>query len=822
MSTISYSPGGVSGKYSLTAKDYGAIVSTAQKLGVTPGELMAVISAETAGTMNPGIWGGADSKDKGTTGDYFGVFQAGESERALYNISTDVPDLAAQLDALVSYAIDRNFVPGEDTAQVLYGTILSGNAAKAKKGLDPASKMKLSKDSNILFRNWINDQLSQDTIKAFDAEINPYIVNPQLVAQADAITQEAVDHTDPMVADLAADTLASLALWGAIPGESVAAASQLGDPYAALSTPQFTAAKTTDPFAGLTPQIGAMLAAESPTTPTGDQAPNAGDVAAQVSQALTAAAYASQSPTSQLSTQYGKFSEAQLAPLLGAIIAKDTSAIMAEAGKLGIQPTDAGALVGAVKGQPVEVQKQAEAALKSMLQEGNVLDKMLASMLLSQLDKTTPTEGVLTATELPPSAFEIGQANKIADAAMNPTEAMGLLGSLLGYDPSQGAIPTGMDFGVAYAPEGAAASVPASGVTPSGMNFGAAYSAPASASVAPTVGGVLSAGQTGSAASSEGAANAMSGLGAALAAQAAPATPVGMNFGAAYSTPSATPDSTPTMVSATPASMVPATVAAPSETANALADASAQAAAIDTSGLTALPDFSGDIAPALVGDTVAEAVPDTIAKATELVPISVIPAKAVATPAKATPATVAGVPAAGPGATFGVTPGGTPYSVASTPGGGSSTVYGTSSGGTISFSSAPSQRAGQPSTVTGATSASGAPKVLCTYYMRKGWIERDVWRADIRYGLRCNKTIVRGYHWWAIPLVARLSTSPMLERLVFLIVRPWSLEMARREGIGTGSRFGKALVGFLEPIHFGLGKLRGWIEEATSERLRSK
>jgi hypothetical protein len=101
-----------------------------------------------------------------------------------------------------------------------------------------------------------------------------------------------------------------------------------------------------------------------------------------------------------------------------------------------------------------------------------------------------------------------------------------------------------------------------------------------------------------------------------------------------------------------------------------------------------------------------------------------------------------------------------------------------------------------------------ASKVLCTHFFQRGWITKEQWKADTRYGMTKPKVMLEGYHLWAVPLVRVIEKSPVLEMLVWPVTREWSKEIARLGGYGKGSVFGKALRLVGEPLCFALGMLR--------------
>lgn len=95
-----------------------AYVATANRLGVSPLHLAAIVSYETGGTMSPRVRGGKGNQ-------YIGIFQASPDVRRKYGIS-ERSTIPQQLAALEKYAKDRGYVPGMGWRK-LYTTINAGN-----------------------------------------------------------------------------------------------------------------------------------------------------------------------------------------------------------------------------------------------------------------------------------------------------------------------------------------------------------------------------------------------------------------------------------------------------------------------------------------------------------------------------------------------------------------------------------------------------------------------------------------------------------------------------------------------------------------------
>jgi hypothetical protein len=79
----------------------------------------------------------------------------------------------------------------------------------------------------------------------------------------------------------------------------------------------------------------------------------------------------------------------------------------------------------------------------------------------------------------------------------------------------------------------------------------------------------------------------------------------------------------------------------------------------------------------------------------------------------------------------------------------------------------------------------GSQKILCCAYYELGYLPREIWRLDQRYGVwlhRNNRKLMNGYHAWAAPLadfVKRDTVGGKVARKVMWpIVKAWAEEMA--------------------------------------------
>jgi len=99
--------------------DRQAIFDSAQRLGVHPYELGAVINQESG--FRPNVHGGAG-------GNYYGLIQFGPSEQKQYLDPKQINNysIASQMPAVENFLTGRGYKPGMGVAK-LYATILGGN-----------------------------------------------------------------------------------------------------------------------------------------------------------------------------------------------------------------------------------------------------------------------------------------------------------------------------------------------------------------------------------------------------------------------------------------------------------------------------------------------------------------------------------------------------------------------------------------------------------------------------------------------------------------------------------------------------------------------
>lgn len=103
--------------------------------------------------------------------------------------------------------------------------------------------------------------------------------------------------------------------------------------------------------------------------------------------------------------------------------------------------------------------------------------------------------------------------------------------------------------------------------------------------------------------------------------------------------------------------------------------------------------------------------------------------------------------------------------------------------------------------------------VLCTYFMRKGWLPKYIWATDMRFSETLPSPMTAGYRMWACPLVERMEGGQrVLEAVLWPIVKAWSNYAAWRMGIND--RF--PLSGFI--VHQVLGRYSSFLGRHIEER----
>lgn len=101
----------------LTPADVEYLRKAAARDKYDPEDALKVFNYESSG--RPDVWGGKDNK-------YFGIFQAGDSERKQFGIDTKHPSAQNQIDAFGKFLAARGYKPGMGLLD-MYSTVLAGS-----------------------------------------------------------------------------------------------------------------------------------------------------------------------------------------------------------------------------------------------------------------------------------------------------------------------------------------------------------------------------------------------------------------------------------------------------------------------------------------------------------------------------------------------------------------------------------------------------------------------------------------------------------------------------------------------------------------------
>jgi hypothetical protein len=121
-------------------------------------------------------------------------------------------------------------------------------------------------------------------------------------------------------------------------------------------------------------------------------------------------------------------------------------------------------------------------------------------------------------------------------------------------------------------------------------------------------------------------------------------------------------------------------------------------------------------------------------------------------------------------------------------------------------------------TNTGGSYGSG-PKIICNLLYKQGYLSREIWEADEKFGrlmMKTNKEGLLGYLIWAKPTVNFLNKNPKYSRYVYVLTKPWHEHMAFMMGVlPQDNKLGKA-------IHYVGNKFSIMIYKFYSKKRRRK
>jgi len=88
----------------------------------------------------------------------------------------------------------------------------------------------------------------------------------------------------------------------------------------------------------------------------------------------------------------------------------------------------------------------------------------------------------------------------------------------------------------------------------------------------------------------------------------------------------------------------------------------------------------------------------------------------------------------------------------------------------------------------GSAGGGGEDKILCCAYYKLGYLPREIWRLDQRYGVwlhRNDPELMEGYHAWAAPLAEYIQKdtrgAKVARAVMWPIVKAWAAEMAHKQ-----------------------------------------
>jgi len=111
----------------------------------------------------------------------------------------------------------------------------------------------------------------------------------------------------------------------------------------------------------------------------------------------------------------------------------------------------------------------------------------------------------------------------------------------------------------------------------------------------------------------------------------------------------------------------------------------------------------------------------------------------------------------------------------------------------------------------GSSSSASSSRVICTHMMRIGLMDISLWRADMTFTAQyASPTMVRGYHFWAIPYVRLMRRDGLIGRLAVQVMEPIARNRAEELAYQLGKRNtpnyrGKLARLILEPLSWLIG-----------------
>jgi hypothetical protein len=118
---------------------------------------------------------------------------------------------------------------------------------------------------------------------------------------------------------------------------------------------------------------------------------------------------------------------------------------------------------------------------------------------------------------------------------------------------------------------------------------------------------------------------------------------------------------------------------------------------------------------------------------------------------------------------------------------------------------------------SGYSGSSGDGTVMCTAYCEMGYLPKEIWKLDRRYGVKMYRNdpeLIEGYHMWGVPVANYLRKqtfgAKVLRAVMWPIVKAWAEEMAHnmKPKDYKPNYFGKLIKFTGEPFSRMCGKLK--------------
>lgn len=102
--------------------------------------------------------------------------------------------------------------------------------------------------------------------------------------------------------------------------------------------------------------------------------------------------------------------------------------------------------------------------------------------------------------------------------------------------------------------------------------------------------------------------------------------------------------------------------------------------------------------------------------------------------------------------------------------------------------------------------SSGGGTVICTELHRQGLISDEMMLADNKFGATVSPYTLKGYHFWAKPIVKLMQDSRLVTAIVGVVAKPWVEEMAYQVGyLEESSLIGKLMMAIGIPLSWSIG-----------------